>query len=312
VLYRTLSTTNFALYQNAYRQEVCRIRASRRPRHLFATRAATTIVVLTDKSKHRETWFRTRDPVLAFEEKDSKPMNQQTWKKALKASVIEVGDGRGFVADLCGKDNPIIITGAHCLPRLTLSNGVDEDGHLYVADADARLYANLLGPIGAKPTVWAECLFVDPVADLAVLGTPDNQRLFDEAEAYEAFVGSLTPFSIADVPEQSQVWLLSLEREWLSCQARYVPWVNGPFLLSTDPKNIKGGMSGSPIVSDTGAAVGVVCLGSNQPECGPHPRLVRDLPGWLSYAHQRRAAKAQREHWNRFGTGEIQISGFEN
>jgi len=64
-------------------------------------------------------------------------MNLQTWKKALKASVIEVGAGRGFVVDLCGKDNPIIITGAHCLPRLTLGSGVDEDGRQYVADGDA-------------------------------------------------------------------------------------------------------------------------------------------------------------------------------
>lgn len=239
-------------------------------------------------------------------------MQRKNWKEALKASVITVGDGRGFVVDLCGKDSPIITTAAHCLPRLTLSNGVDENGRQYVADADARLYANLLGTIGTKPTGWAECLFVEPVADLAVLGTPDNQRLFDEAEAYEALVKSLIRFSVAKAPERGQVWLLSLKCKWFSCQASYIPWLNGQIVLSTDPKNIEGGMSGSPIVSDTGAAVGVVSLGSNQTECGPNPRLVRDLPGWLSYTQQRRAARAQREHWNRLQTEKIQISGFEN
>jgi hypothetical protein len=28
--------------------------------------------------------------------------------------------------------------------------------------------------------VWAECLFVDPIADLAVLGAPDSQELHDK------------------------------------------------------------------------------------------------------------------------------------
>jgi len=37
-----------------------------------------------------------------------------------------------------------------------------------------RTYKRLLGTLDAKElTVWAECLFVDPIADLAVLGVPD-------------------------------------------------------------------------------------------------------------------------------------------
>ena len=156
--------------------------------------------------------------------------------------------------------------------------------------------ANLLGPIGAEPKVWTECLFANPVADIAVLGPPDDQELGDEAEAYEALVESVTPFSISDAPEQGQVWLLSLERKWFSCETSSATWVNGPIWLTTHPKNIQGGMSGSPIVSDSGAAVGVITLGSNMkdigPNSGPNPRLVRDLPGWLSYAQQKRAAIA--------------------
>jgi hypothetical protein len=34
-----------------------------------------------------------------------------------------------------------------------------------------RIYAELIGPLGAEPTVWAECAFVD-LADLAVLCSP--------------------------------------------------------------------------------------------------------------------------------------------
>ena len=45
----------------------------------------------------------------------------------------------------------------------------------------------LLAPRGEKLSIIAECLFVDPVTDIAVLGSPDNQSLPDEAEAYERF-----------------------------------------------------------------------------------------------------------------------------
>jgi len=44
-------------------------------------------------------------------------------------------------------------------------------------------YKRLLGPLGGKRTVWAECRFVDPIADIAVLGQPDNQTFFAEAAA---------------------------------------------------------------------------------------------------------------------------------
>ena len=40
--------------------------------------------------------------------------------------------------------------------------------------------------------VWAECLFADPVADIAVLGVPDEQYLSSEAAAFEALVGVLS------------------------------------------------------------------------------------------------------------------------
>jgi hypothetical protein len=51
-------------------------------------------------------------------------------------------------------------------------------------------------------TVWARCLFVDPVADIAVLGEPDNQELHDQADAYDHLVDETTPFAVADAPAQ--------------------------------------------------------------------------------------------------------------
>ena len=46
-------------------------------------------------------------------------------------------------------------------------------------------------------------MFVDPIADIAVLGAPDNQSLIDEADAYGALVDATRPLAIADAPAQT-------------------------------------------------------------------------------------------------------------
>ena len=62
-----------------------------------------------------------------------------------------------------------IITAAHCLPYLPPAQGGAHPGD--------RTHAEIIGPIGQQPTVWAECIFVDPIRDIAVLAEPDNQEL---------------------------------------------------------------------------------------------------------------------------------------
>jgi hypothetical protein len=60
-------------------------------------------------------------------------------------------------------------------------------------------YEKLL-QFGEEPSVSCECLFVDPIADIAVLGMPDEQELSEEAEGYEALVEAATPLIIAARP----------------------------------------------------------------------------------------------------------------
>lgn len=86
-----------------------------------------------------------------------------------------------------------MITAGHCLPSLPpccASSFVEE-----------RTYRPLLGPLDAEPTAGAECLFVDPIADLAVLGAPDGQMLPEEKEHYETLTGAMTPLRIARIEE---------------------------------------------------------------------------------------------------------------
>jgi hypothetical protein len=93
-----------------------------------------------------------------------------------KQAVVTVGDGRGFVVE--GKlERPYVITAAHCLPELPPAHGMS-----YLHE---RTYQKLLGALGEAPSVWAECVFADPVADIAVLSEPEGQELFDQCAAYE-------------------------------------------------------------------------------------------------------------------------------
>jgi hypothetical protein len=109
-----------------------------------------------------------------------------------ESAVVTVGDGRGFV--IKHRHDRLVVTAAHCLPRFPPCHGAS-----YLEE---RTYSELLAPLGDDLAVWAECLFADPIADIAVLGSPDDQELTEAAEAYEALVESATPLSIADVPAE--------------------------------------------------------------------------------------------------------------
>jgi hypothetical protein len=148
---------------------------------------------------------------------------------------------------------------------------------------EERTYERILGTLGEEPTVWAECLFVDPISDIAVLGEPDGQELYDESNRYRAFVDGLPPLSISDIPEEDSARLLSLENQWFSCTVRH----NGrAFWISDTEAEIVGGMSGSPIIDGYSRAIGVLCTSSIGSDAsavfhGPNPRLAANLPGWL-------------------------------
>jgi hypothetical protein len=45
-----------------------------------------------------------------------------------------------------------------------------------------KTYWGLIGPLGEKPSVAVEALFVDPLSDLAVLGPPDDQNYMRNAK----------------------------------------------------------------------------------------------------------------------------------
>jgi len=232
-------------------------------------------------------------------------------------SMLRVGSGgRGFVIEKDGKR--FVITAAHCLTvPVTVRGDIARKGATLppahgASYSEERIYPSLLGPLGRKSSVPAECIFVDPVADLAVLGPVDGQELYDEAQAYDELVEARDPIPLGSLTftyrrhearnlpvggklvkvkgfveptpiAEGDAWLLALDGRWFKCRVT----TRGRSLWISDAKeNIRGGMSGSPIVLPVGHAVGVVCIsssmgGARSREGGPNPFLPAQLPGWL-------------------------------
>src|SRR4029079_4978141 len=129
-----------------------------------------------------------------------------------KRAVITVGPGHGFV--VAGPSETFhVITASHCLPYLPPAHPA--------SPLEERTYANLLGHLGESPTVWAECLFADPVADIAVLGQPDSQSLYAENEAYCELMPDI-PLAIADTPhDYKPIMIKTFDGEMIEAKDHY-------------------------------------------------------------------------------------------
>ena len=213
--------------------------------------------------------------------------------------VLKVGDGgRGFVFEypyevpqvvlrqarerklrLKRRRWPkVIVTAAHCLGKLPPAHAT--------AFTWEKTY-NLLGSLdGTKSNICAECLFIDPVADIAVLGAPDNQasqEMYEQSEEYDKLVDDAPALRIGK-PDAGRGWILSMDGHWIPTPMKVHGTLFGTalFIGPTEP-----GMSGSPILNGAGQAIGVVVIGSETIDSrgvvheemnGPQPILIRDLP----------------------------------
>ena len=198
--------------------------------------------------------------------------------------VVKVGGGRGFIIENRVRmptptrklprgitlarfaERRLILTAAHCLPNLPPPHRAS-----FLAERTTPKLAASLD--GSKRGVWAECLFADPVSDIAVLGCPDEQDLSDEADEYHALTDEKPVLQIGNA-RSGLGWVLSLKNEWVRTR---VEQCSGIWGASLDIDPTKSGMSGSPILNDAGQAIGIVAVGGERLQ----PILTRSLPGWL-------------------------------
>jgi hypothetical protein len=194
--------------------------------------------------------------------------------------ILQVGAGRGFVVEAtCGPFGGkarIVVTAGHCLGLVLPPSHA-------ASYTEERTYRSILGPLGGPTEVRAECLFVDPITDIAVLAAPDSEELAEQADAYERLVAGMAPFPVADAPQEDikkaepgrgLALVLSLSGKWVECTVER----RGHWLWTENTGIIEGGMSGSPIISPTGQAIGVVSTGSMSAGLTMHPVLVEVLP----------------------------------
>jgi hypothetical protein len=192
-------------------------------------------------------------------------------------SVVQVGKGRGFIVS--AGESRYVVTAAHCLPRSRypkphLGNGVPE-----------LTFPKIIGPLGKKErTIWAELCALSLNDDVAVFAEPDGQELYDQRTEYETFTEAAITIGKPPAVVPSYQWgatpgtaafVLSLEGKWQRCTVHN----GGRFLRTTNhgDNHIKGGMSGSPIIDETGAAIGLISTGDGD----MNPGLMDCLPPWL-------------------------------
>jgi len=185
-------------------------------------------------------------------------------QESAKRAAIKVGGGRGFVTEVIYRidrrvlsrklqwisarfiTERIVMTAAHCLPHLPPAYPNDS--------VQERTYSALLGPLtDAKPSIMTECLFVDPVADIAILGEPDDQIYGDANLQFNEFINSTQVLRIGDFPARAirtKGLILSLKGHWEKCVVERSRSFNLFSMrdLWIGEARLIGGMSGSPIL----------------------------------------------------------------
>jgi len=125
------------------------------------------------------------------------------------------------------------------------------------------------------------------------LAQPDNQELGERADAYNRLIKDMAVLPVAAAPAQGCTgagYALTLDGEWK--QGRLDRF--GHTLGFAPERYIVPGMSGSPIVSAAGAAIGVISTGSEGSIAVLQPVLLDCLPAWLARVHERENRQRRR------------------
>jgi len=198
-------------------------------------------------------------------------------KEIVGPAIVELPalQGRGVLVP-----GGYILTAAHCVEWST-------DGGMALEDPPPQQIRTYDGRLLLTCPVA-----VEPVADIAVLGSVDDQRFPDEAESWQRFVEDTQPVSLATVElacgREFGVMLVSHDGKWLTAKATMLtPQATTIWVESEVP--IEGGASGGPIVDTDGRLVGIVSNSSfdpsspdARPSTGTHPRPTLTLPVWAA------------------------------
>jgi len=170
----------------------------------------------------------------------------------------------------------LIITAAHCVD--------------FKCEGEMALGDYFIEKIKAgKRELKVAPLAVEPVSDLAVLGSLDEQEFAKEAEDFEKFCEHTNPLPVCrrdfELFQGFRVHIYTHKRTWVTGSAMQCCKDAQSLFVETDDQ-IEGGTSGGPIINDSGELVGIVSTSSDTGEgqrksSGSSPRPHLALPVWV-------------------------------
>jgi S1-C subfamily serine protease len=131
-------------------------------------------------------------------------------------------------------------------------------------------------------------LALEPVPEIAILGSPDDQRFSEQAEDFARFVEETEPVplfrgEIPLFPDTMLVLIFNRNRRWVLATAKIFHPNDVRMVIAADER-IEQGASGGPIVTLSGELVGVVSWCSVSAHEGAYrgqaPRPLFALPVW--------------------------------
>jgi hypothetical protein len=167
--------------------------------------------------------------------------------------------------------NQMILTACHCLDYST--TGDMALGEYFIEEI-----------ITHKGILKVSPIFLDPVADIAVLGGLDGQEFYEEFTQFEEFCRNTPPVKICrnrlEIGEKFRIFIYTHKKKWITGFAGL--GIHGSHMLWVkSDEAIKGGTSGSGIINEKGELVGVVSWTSEMDYSGSAPRPLLSLPVWV-------------------------------
>jgi len=169
----------------------------------------------------------------------------------------------------------IIVTAAHCIDFEC--NGYMVLGKYYIEEI-----RTVLGELKVTP------LAVEPVSDIAVLGSLDGQEFYDESVAFDDFCEKTKPVPLylgeLELFREYPVYIYNHKGKWVT--GRIKKWERySPILSIQTNEKIEEGASGGPIINESGKLIGIASNFS-QTQCdnkytGRAPYLQLALPVWV-------------------------------
>ena len=198
-------------------------------------------------------------------------LQENIYTDVARATVTLLGkSGQGVLVS-----SNLIITAAHCINFRC-------EGAMVLGDYFFEKIKTCERELEVAP------LAVEPVTDIAVLGSLDDQVFAEEAEDFEKFCEQTTPVPLCRrdfvLFRKFSVHIYTHKGTWVTGSAMQCREDAQALSVEAD-EQIEGGTSGGPIINDSGDLVGIVSnfsLATEQGKSGglaPRPHLA--LPVWV-------------------------------